>query len=525
MRKGLAITTAAFVVIAVIVAISVVRLWPAGGPGTTIAANNFRFLISDEVNAIADFASLEVSISKIGVQKSGEDGGWIEMEPTVTTVDLVTLQGLNATEIWSGDLDPGQYTKVFIFVDSVNGILKTGEIADVFLPSGKIQISTPFVVAEDGTAQEGDPVSFVYDITVIEAGQSGKHVLQPQVAQSGAAQSFFEVSEGDLAIQVEGLIEAGETANIYVSYEGDPVEGATVEVEEEELEGLTDAAGMITFVVPDDDEIKIKAKWDELEGELEIDLEREEKLKEKEDEDEDLTIVAVGEVIPGESMTVEVTNEQGPVEGAYVEVNDEELENQTDADGLISFTVPLDEEVEIKAFFDNSKGELEIELGEDLNLEIAGDLAAGEEVTLTATLQGTAMEGVTVTVNDDELEDTTDENGQVSFVIPAEAEDIEIEAELGDLEGELEIKLGSELSGDLVIRVQGAVRPGQDLTIRVSLYGNAMQGATVTVNDEALDDVTDEQGRASFTVPADAEEIEIKVELGELEGDLKIDLE
>ncbi|MBT3362656.1 MAG: DUF4382 domain-containing protein [Chloroflexi bacterium] len=497
---------------------------PDGG-GETITANNFRFLISDEVNAIAEFSSLEVTISKIGVQKSGDDGGWIELEPAVTTVDLVQLQGLNATEIWSGDLDPGQYTKVFIYVDSVSGILKTGQAADVFLPSGKIQISSPFVVTEDVVILDGAPVSFVYDITVIQAGQSGKHVLQPQVGQSGATQSFFEVSEGALSIDVEGLIEAGKTASIYVSYEGDPVQGATVKVEDYELDGLTDAAGMITFVVPDDDEIKIKAKSDELEGELRIDLEREEKLKEKKkDENEDLIVTAVGNIVPGQSATILVTNDAGPVEGAYVDVNDEELANQTGADGKISFTVPADEEVEIKVFAGNSEGELELKLGEDLNLEITGDLTAGQETTLTVTFQGATVEGAIVTVNDDELEDTTDENGQVSFVVPTDADELEVKVEQGNLEGELKIKLASELTGDLIIRVQGALKPGQKTAIRVSLDGSPVQGAKVKVNDEELDDATDEQGRISFVIP-DEDEIEIEAKLGDLEGSISIDLE
>ncbi|MFC1978423.1 DUF4382 domain-containing protein [Chloroflexota bacterium] len=492
--------------------------------GTTITGNNFRFLISDEVNAISEFSSLEVSISGIGVQKAGESGGWIELEPAVATVDLVSLQGLNATEIWSGDLEAGQYTKAFIYVDDVIGTLKTGEAADVSLPSGRIEISTPFVIAEDGTVQTDSPVSFVYDITVIEAGDSGNYVLQPEVDQSGATQSFFEVGEGDLAIQLEGLIEVGETASIFVYYEGDPVEGATVEVEDAELDGLTDATGMITFVIPDDGEIKIKAEWDDKEGELEIDMEREDELEdEDEDEDEDLIVTAVGDIVPGEIATIRVTNEQGPVEGAYVEVNDEELEDQTDAGGLVSFTVPQEAEVEIKVFFGNSEGELESELGEDLNLELVGELVAGEEVTLAATFQGTATEGATVIVNDEVLDDTTDENGEVSFVVPTDADEIEIKAELGDLEGELEIKLGNELNGQLMIQVQGTVTPGDSITIRVSVDGRPVQGVTVTVDDEVLDDTTDENGEVSFVVPIDAEEIEIEAELGDLEGSITLD--
>ena len=60
---------------------------------------NFAFLISDEVNAIDDFKSLNISITKIGLQTGGEAGEWIEFEPEVETVDLTLLPGEKAQEI------------------------------------------------------------------------------------------------------------------------------------------------------------------------------------------------------------------------------------------------------------------------------------------------------------------------------------------------------------------------------------------------------------------------------------------
>ena len=58
-----------------------------------------------------------------------------------------------------------------------------------------------------------------------------------------------------------------------------------------------------------------------------------------------------------------------PVAGALVEVNDEEI-GGTGADGLISFTVPSEEELgdeglEIEAVWDEKKGKLEIDLEQD----------------------------------------------------------------------------------------------------------------------------------------------------------------
>lgn len=167
---------------------------PAPSPAPPIVKEgvNFQFLISDDVNAIADFEHVYVTISEIGVQRGGESGNWLEFTPDITEVDLKPLVGENALEIWSGNLTPGEYSKVFLYVSEVNGILTEalgGGKANVKLPSEKLQISKPFVISENTTT------SFVYDVTVVKAGQSGQYILQPQIAQSGAEQQFREVKQ------------------------------------------------------------------------------------------------------------------------------------------------------------------------------------------------------------------------------------------------------------------------------------------------------------------------------------------
>jgi hypothetical protein len=146
---------------------------------------NFVFLISDEVNAIEDFQSLDISISKVGLQMEGETGQWIELNPEVKAVDLTLLPGDKAREIWRGDIPEGRYSKVFIHISDVDGVLKeTGVSANVKLPSEKLQMSNPFEITSDSVA------NFVYDVTVIQAGQSGMYILKPQIDQSGADQIF-----------------------------------------------------------------------------------------------------------------------------------------------------------------------------------------------------------------------------------------------------------------------------------------------------------------------------------------------
>lgn len=245
---------------------------PAPSP---IPEANFRLLISDDVNAIGDFQSLMVTISSVGVHKAGEVGAWLEFPPATDELDLVPLQEENAQGIWSGDLPDGQYTMVFVYVSAIEGILNNGDPTTVKLPSDKLHINTNFDIAGDS------PVSFVFDLSVVAAGseQSGiKYILKPVVSQSGPNQEFTEVSperereRERLRLELEGDIALGETVTLLVTFEGEPIVGAEVVVNGEEI-GTTGDDGTINFTIPEDaDELKIEVKLGELEGELEIEF-------------------------------------------------------------------------------------------------------------------------------------------------------------------------------------------------------------------------------------------------------------
>jgi len=212
---------------------------PTPTPPVTEEEANFRLLISDEVNAIEDFEQLHVTISSIGVHEAGGAGKWheFELEPGVDLdgdgvdgVDLRPLEDEKALEIWSGELAAGEYNKVFIYVESVTGILADGGgTADVKLPSDKLQISKPFTIGDS-------VVNFVYDITVIKAGKSGKYNLQPQIAQSGADKDFNDVTPGGspgTGEQVfEGTIETfeGDTWTMIIDNEAREVNVSLAEI-------------------------------------------------------------------------------------------------------------------------------------------------------------------------------------------------------------------------------------------------------------------------------------------------------
>ena len=498
------------------------------GVAPVVAQANFRLLLSDQENAIGDFEKLEVTITRIGMLRGGDEGGWqeITLDPGVL-LDLTRLEGLNAQEIWGGNIPGGQYIQVFIYIEDAIGTLKSGETVNVIVPSGNLQISKPFVV------NAGDSVvNFVYDITVVAAGN--QYILLPQIDQSGAEQEFHEVGEGKLTLWVVDTgtpVTPGDNITVGVTFQGNPLPGAKVRVNGVDVGNTSGEAGQegrISFVVPYDEKLKVKAKITTALGELEGDL--------KIEFGDELTIEVVeGVVAPGQSIEVQVTFStlQGitiPMQGAQVEVKDAGIFT-TDGDGRIpSFIVPYDDELKIKAVKDELKGELEIDLEKEfeeaeLTVQVVeGEVTPGESITILVSFKENPVEGALVKVKEVGVF-ITDENGRtLPFTVPYDDE-LEIKAVKDELKGELEIDLEKEFEeAELTIQViEGKVTPGERITILISFLENPVLDALVTVEDVGVF-ITDDDGRISFTVPYD-DELEIEVKKGKLKGELEIELQ
>jgi hypothetical protein len=161
-------------------------------PVTPVASSsgNFAFLISDDINAIADFSSVVVNIKQIGLQQS--DDKWIELIPTVSSVDLTQFPGYAAQEMWHGDIPVDNYRQEFIYVDNITGILKSsGQPVEIKLPSQKLHLNMAFTVSNTEVTR------FTYDLTVIATGNSRntKYLLKPQAAESGVKQGSQDIPE------------------------------------------------------------------------------------------------------------------------------------------------------------------------------------------------------------------------------------------------------------------------------------------------------------------------------------------
>lgn len=145
---------------------------------------NFAFYISDEQNAIGDFQSLDLTISKIRLQQ--EDGDWVEFIPVTDRVDLTLLQEDRAQEIWIGNVPQGQYTAAVLYVTSASGVSKYNKGMVDIKPSGSgLHLDINFEISDD-------PVKFVYDVTVI-ATSGGGYNLEPVAGQSGTGRYIQKV--------------------------------------------------------------------------------------------------------------------------------------------------------------------------------------------------------------------------------------------------------------------------------------------------------------------------------------------
>jgi hypothetical protein len=150
---------------------------------------NFRLLISDEPNDIGDFTELWVTISAIGFVQGDEECVLEAVLDPPLEVNLAEFQGEDAAVLWEGYAPDGDYTKIFLYVDTtVTGVLAGGgEEIEVKLPSNKLHLNLPFTVGDE---PEGEAAEFVFDITVHRAGNSGQYILKPQLSDSGEGKRY-----------------------------------------------------------------------------------------------------------------------------------------------------------------------------------------------------------------------------------------------------------------------------------------------------------------------------------------------
>ena len=303
--------------------------------------------------------------------------GELEGELKIEFGDELTI------EVIEGIVAQGQSIEVQVTLVTLQGVT-------IPIPGAEVEVKEVGVFT---TNEDGRTPSFTvpYDDELEIKAEKGELKGELEID----LEKGFEKAE--LTIQVvEGKVRPGEKVTALVTFQGNPVEGALVKVEDVGA-FITGDDGRISFTVPYDDELEIKAEKGELKGELEIDLE-------EEFEEAELTIQIVeGEVTPGEKVTALVTFQGNPVEGALVKVEDVGAFITGD-DGRISFTVPYDDELEIKAEKGELKGELEIELQEAEEEEAEEFRFEGTIEAIDGTIWTMTIGGETRTVDVSEAE-------------------------------------------------------------------------------------------------------------------------
>ncbi|SIR82358.1 peptidase associated/transthyretin-like domain-containing protein [Natronorubrum thiooxidans] len=265
---------------------------------------------------------------------------------------------------------------------------------------------------------------------------------------------------------VEGTAAPNTSVTFAVTAAGDPIEGATVEIDDQAV-GETDATGRITVTLPDDDEADVEVEDGDREGELELTL-RSTTSEEAADEEINEKLSVTGSVDNG-TVTVAVGYDGEGVSGVTV-LADGDRVGTTGEDGTLSFDAePGDDELEVTVLKGEFEAELEFEISADGALElddvdiderdedheddeelgvtvVSGEPAPGATVTLEVTDADGPVADAVVEV-EDENAGTTDSDGRITVTLPDDDE-VEIEVEDGDREGELDLEFDGDDSDD-----------------------------------------------------------------------------
>jgi hypothetical protein len=139
-------------------------------------------LISDAPSD--NFSHINVTFSQVKIHKSGDENesGWIIFDQEPKTIDMIYLHENNLSEeLGVKNLTAGNYTKLWIVVDSATGVLKeTGEEIVFDVPSGDLKVQQSFEIKEGNTTID---VELDLDRSVLYVPQGGVYKLRPQLGK------------------------------------------------------------------------------------------------------------------------------------------------------------------------------------------------------------------------------------------------------------------------------------------------------------------------------------------------------
>ncbi len=143
---------------------------------TAISVTSFR--IGDVPTD--DFIHVNITFSEVKLHSN--ETGWINIPLNVTTVDLLYLHMNNLTEtLGIGEIEVGNYSKLWIVIDNATGVLKTTNETVYFqVPSGILKIQQLFKLEEGNNTFTVD-IDLENSIHVYGGGESYK--LLPVISE------------------------------------------------------------------------------------------------------------------------------------------------------------------------------------------------------------------------------------------------------------------------------------------------------------------------------------------------------
>ena len=133
-----------------------------------------------------DFSHVNVTFSEIKLHST--ESGWVSIPLDTTTVDLIYLHINNLTEqLGIGEIEIGNYTKLWIVVDNASGMLKsTGETVYFDVPSDTLKIQHLFKFEKGNNTIT---VDIDLDNSIHEYGNGELYKLLPVISELNVSHS------------------------------------------------------------------------------------------------------------------------------------------------------------------------------------------------------------------------------------------------------------------------------------------------------------------------------------------------
>ena len=155
-RHGVAGILAATLIIVGVVYSGVTLPNSENNPNPVNAQSKLTVLLID---APVELDQLNVTVTELEVHKAGDgdsDGEWIPLmeEEEETTFNLLYYQDGRTLELASQNIDPGNFTKIRLYVSDANASYKEDPttVIPLKVPSGKIDVIIKFEIKEGNEA-------------------------------------------------------------------------------------------------------------------------------------------------------------------------------------------------------------------------------------------------------------------------------------------------------------------------------------------------------------------------------------